>query len=56
MSNYARPQISTQNIIKVMTITGRPSHDFDASLSEVLSKYQKLEDFYKNFNGVKNEL
>lgn len=53
--NNTRPQISIENMLKIQKITGRSSYNFDASLSELLERYQKFEKFYNNSNGVKNE-
>jgi len=49
-----RPDISESNYEQILEITGFPrSAGLNFSLTEILKKYQELENFYKN-NGGQN--
>ena len=41
-NGFIRPQVSHENHLKLMTLVGHHSKDFDAMLSEILDHYQKL--------------
>jgi len=41
-NNFIRPQVSHETHLKLMTLVGHHSKDFDVMLTEILNHYQKI--------------
>ena len=42
INNFIRPQVNHDTHVKLMTLVGHHSTDFDSMLNEVLNHYQKI--------------